>query len=483
MSVSMTDHRILFFLSILIFGHSAGHTQPNFIFILTDDQDWTETSVQMHPELPYSKSQYIQTPNLEKLASEGIIFSNAYAPSSVCAPTRISLQTGKSPAQLHWTKAGPAVTTRDNYPLIPKPIRRSIPSSETTIAEILKDAGYATAHYGKWHLSGGGPEEHGYDESDGNTGNQDAARHVAPNPVDIFGITERASAFMEKHAKASTPFFMQLSHNGLHYPENSTPEMLLKYAKLTGRSTDDRLVQRCAMAEHLDQGLGLIMEKIDALGIRENTYLIFMSDNGGTAGGKRDRRKNTTNTRPLNSGKGSVFEGGIRIPLIIRGPEVPADIYSNSRVVGYDLFTTFCSLAGIKQPLPEGIEGGDMTAILHSGKGQVQRPREALVFHFPHYQADTPHSAILLGDYKLIKWYEDSSVKLFNLSKDIGESKDLSEQFPEKTAELLKALEQYLKDMDAQIPDINPDYDPSKPSTPQQGKKPGGQNNRKGQSR
>ncbi|VGO23395.1 sulfatase-like hydrolase/transferase [Pontiella sulfatireligans] len=225
-------------------------SQPNFIFILSDDQDWTETSVQMHPDLPNSKNRYIETPNLEKLASQGIVFSTTYAPAPVCSPTRISLQTGKSPAALHWTKASNPVTAADNFPLVPERINKNIPADETTIAEILKTAGYATAHYGKWHLAGGGPEKHGYDESDGDTSNQDAAPHIPPNPVDIFGITERACAFMEKNATADTPFFMQLSHHALHYPQNADPILLKKYARLSGGSTEDKNVRRMATDQH-----------------------------------------------------------------------------------------------------------------------------------------------------------------------------------------------------------------------------------------
>jgi arylsulfatase A-like enzyme len=424
----------------------------------------------MHPDLPTSRNRYLETPNLEQLAKQGMVFSAAYAPAPVCSPTRISLQTGKSPAALHWTKAGPVMTAADNYPLLPPAIEKNIPTGETTIAEILKTAGYATAHYGKWHLSGGGPEKHGYDVSDGDTDNKDAAPHVAPNSVDIFGITERASAFMEKNVKAGKPFFMQLSHHALHYPENADKELVQKYAARSGGSIEDKNVQRMALAEQLDQGVGLIMKKVDDLGIADITYVIYMSDNGGGGGKKSDR--------PLTEGKGGVWEGGIRVPLIIRGPGVKAGNYCAERVVGYDLFPTFCSLAGLAQPLPKGIEGGDIAPLFATGTGTVVRPRLGLVFHFPHYQGDTPQSAILLGDYKLIKWYEDGRCRLFDLSRDIGENNDLSQVLPEKTAEMKALLEQYLKDIGAQLPVVNPDYDPAATSTSRktgkEGKKGGG---------
>lgn len=463
------------FTASLIMGMSIGAyaaEKPNFIFILSDDQDWTETSVQMHPDFPNSRSAFIQTPNLERLAKKGITFSSAYSPAPVCSPTRVSLQTGKSPAALHWTKASSPVTAANNYPLLPQPINKNISTEEITIAEMLKTAGYATAHYGKWHLSGGGPEKHGYDESDGDTGNKDAAPHKAPNPVDIFGITKRANAFMEKNTKSGVPFFMQLSHHALHYPENSSKDMLEKYAKLSGGSTEDKRVQRMAMAEHLDTGLGLIMKKVEELGIGDRTYIIYMSDNGGGGGGgNKSKKGKAKNIRPLSAGKGGVWEGGIRVPLIICGPGVKAGAYCPSRVVGYDLYPTLCKLAQVDNKLPNGIEGGDMTPLFNAGTGVVERPRKELVFHFPHYQGDTPHSAILLGDYKLMKWYEDGRVKLFNLSNDISESNDLSVEQPEKTVELKALLEKYLTEVDAQIPNPNPDYDPRKPSISKKGNK------------
>jgi arylsulfatase A-like enzyme len=455
-------------------GAKAANPGPNFVFILSDDQDWTETSVQMHPEMPNSKNRCIQTPNLERLARRGMVFSSGYAPAPVCSPTRISLQTGKSPARLHWTKASSPVTAADNYPLIPERINKNIPSAETTIAEMLKTAGYATAHYGKWHLSGGGPEKHGYDESDGDTGNQDAAPHAAPNPVDIFGITERANAFMEKNTRAGRSFFMQLSHHALHYPQNAAHELIEKYAERSGGSTTDKKVQRMAMAEHLDTGVGRILDKIDELGIGDRTYIIYMSDNGGGGGGGNKAKPGKKEAvRPLTAGKGGVWEGGIRVPLIIRGPGVKAGIYCDTRVVGYDLYPTLCKLAGIKAPLPKDLEGGDIAPLLASGSGTVKRPREELVFHFPHYQGDTPHSAILLGDYKLMKWYEDDSIKLFDLANDISESHDLSRKMPERADELKTRLEQYLEDVNAQLPSSNPDYDPSKPSAARKEQKAG----------
>ncbi|MBC9890056.1 MAG: sulfatase-like hydrolase/transferase [Opitutae bacterium] len=198
--------------------------KPNIIFMLSDDQGWTETAVQMHPEVENSKSAIVETPHLVKLASQSMRFSQAYSPAPVCAPSRISLQTGKSPAQVRWTKASRSHTAVDGFKLIPPQSIRQIAREEFTIGELLQSCGYATAHYGKWHISGGGPEQHGYDESDGDTSNRDAAPHKGDNPVDIFGMGKRAAAFLKKQVEAGKPFFIQMSYNALHYPENARPD-------------------------------------------------------------------------------------------------------------------------------------------------------------------------------------------------------------------------------------------------------------------
>jgi arylsulfatase A len=422
-------------------------TQPNFVFILSDDQGWDGLSIEMHDAIPASKSDFYQTPNLEKLAHQGMRFSTAYAPASVCSPTRCSLQTGKSPAQNHWTKASPIATAEDGFKLIPPQHGKDLSTNEITIAEILQQVGYATAHYGKWHLGGGGPGSHGYDEHDGDTNNQDAIRFVDPNPVDIFGMSNRANAFMEKYTKAGKPFFIQLSYHALHHAENALAITLQKYESLP-KGKIHKNVQLAAITENLDTGVGMLMDQIDKLGIGENTYVIYMSDNG--AGGNRG---------VLRGGKGSLWEGGIRIPLIIRGPGIQPKTFCHERVVGYDFFPTLCELAGVTKSLPEGIEGGSIASLLLGDHTPVKRSYEELVFHFPHYQSDDgPHSALMLGNLKLIKFYENNTVQLFDLSKDIGEQNDLTNSLPTEAAQLHERLQHYLTSVNAQLPVPNPNY-------------------------
>jgi len=430
--------------------------RPNIVFMLADDQGWNGLSVAMHPEIAASRGELFQTPNLEKLAAAGMRFSNAYAPAPVCSPTRISLQTGKSPARLHWTKAAPPEA---GHPLLEPQLVKQISDDQTTIGELLRKAGYATAHYGKWHIAGGGPGRHGYDEHDGDTGNEQAYQFTDPNPVDIFGMAERAEGFMAKHAQAGKPFFIQLSWNALHAAENARKATLAKYERLTGGAGDKRTMT-AAITEDLDAGVGRVLDAIDQLGLAGTTYVISMSDNGSGGGGRRGG---------LSGGKGSVWEGGIRVPFIVRGPGVAANSWCHVPIVGYDLFPTFCEWAQVPAAaLPADLEGGSLAPLLaHEGRGEVRRPREELVFHFPHYQAgNTPHSAIRLGDLKLLKFYEDDSVKLFDLAQDAGERTDLAARRPAEAAQLRERLEKYLADVHAQLPTVNPNYDANAPAAP-----------------
>ena len=434
--------------------------RPNIVFMLADDQGWNGLSVQMAPDVPGSRGDIFQTPNLERLAAQGMRFSNAYAPAPVCSPTRISIQTGKSPAQLHWTKAAPP---EEGHKLLEPRLIKSISDSETTLGELLRRAGYATAHYGKWHIGGGGPGKHGYDEHDGDTGNEEAFQFTDPNPVDIFGMAERAEDFMEKNARAGKPFFIQLSWNALHAPGNALHATMAKYEKLANGGTDKgKRAATAAITEDLDTGVGRVMAAIDRLGLATSTYVIYMSDNGAGGGGKRNA---------LSGGKGSVWEGGIRVPLIIRGPGTAAESWCHVPVVGYDLLPTCCEWAGVPAAsIPKGIEGGSIAGLLahdpaQEGGGRVRRPRDELVFHFPHYQSDDgPHSAIRLGDLKLLRFYEDDRVALFDLSKDIGERDDLAQRMPAEAKRLRERLERYLASVDAQMPRPNPEYDASQPA-------------------
>jgi len=454
---------------VAIASVASAAERPNIILMLADDQGWDGLSVAMAPDAPGSRGQVFHTPNLEKFAAQGMRFSNAYAPAPVCSPTRISLQTGRSPAALHWTKAAPP---EPGHKLREPTLIKQIAAAEVTVGELLQQAGYRTAHYGKWHIQGGGPGSHGYDEHDGDTGNENAYEFRDPNPVDIFGMADRAGAFMARSKEAGKPFFIQLSWNALHAPGNALEATLAKYAERLG-GRDDRRTAVAAITEDLDTGVGRVLAAIDRLGLTGTTYVIYTSDNGsGGGGGKGGGRAGG-----LSGGKGSVWEGGIRVPFIIRGPGIAADSWCHVPIVGYDLLPTFCEWAGVPAAsLPKAIEGGSIAGLVaNGGRGQVSRQRDELLFHFPHYQSGhTPHSAIRAGNLKLIKMYEDDSVKLFDLDSDRGEQNDLAAARPADAARLRARLEEALAAVQAQVPTPNPDFDPARPALPEKRRKKAG---------
>ena len=432
--------------------------RPNIILMLSDDQGWSGLSVAMHPDVRGSRNAAHHTPSLEKLAAQGMRFTMGYSPAPVCSPTRISIQTGKSPAQLHWTKAAPP---EPGHKLTEPRLIKSLAPGETTIAELLKTAGYATAHYGKWHLSGGGPGEHGYDEHDGDTGNEQAFRFVDPNPVDIFGMAERAAAFMKRSRDAGKPFYIQLSWNALHASGNARKATLAKY-QASMQGANEKAVSVAAITEDLDEGVGRVMQSLDQLQLADSTYVIYMGDNG--ASGNRGSA--------LRGGKGGVWEGGIRVPFIVRGPGVEPNSWCHTPVVGFDLLPTFCEWAGIPAAkLPANVEGGSFASLLaNAGRGEVRRSRDFLVFHFPHYQgSDGPQTALLKGTTKLIRFLEDDHVELYDLASDIGESADLAGAQRDTARQLNQELTEYLAAIDAQMPTVNADYDPSAPPVARKG--------------
>ena len=360
---------------------------------------------------------------------------------------------GKSPARLHITSPGPVRRrTPTWYKIIPPKHKNYLPEQEITIAEILKKKNYATAHFGKWHLSNGGPGKHGFDVSDGNTGNGGPGNYKDPNPKDIFGVTKRANAFMDKCVKSNKPFYVQLSHFAVHNPHEALSKTIASCAKRnTGKYQHN--VKYAAMTQDLDTSIGQVLEQIKKLGIANNTYVILTSDNG--AGMRGSRNEN----HPLHGGKGSLLEGGIRVPLIIRGPGIKANSSLSENVIGYDLFPTICELAGVKT-MPGSIEGISLVP-LFSGRKNSFETRQ-LIFHNPHYgigPGQKPQSALIQGNYKIIKDLETGKFMLFDLDKDLGERHDLSGSQPVLTADMQKKLSSYLKKVNAQQPVKNYHYD------------------------
>lgn len=417
---------------------------PNFVVILTEAQGWSNTSVAMDDRIPDSKSTLFHTPAVDRLAREGMRFAYGYAASPRCTPSRAALLTGKSPAVLHMTFVGggrESAFSRTGSRLIPPDPLLELPTAEKTLPELLKQAGYATAHFGKWHLGRVSPSRHGFDESDGPTNNGGPDNVANPNPKQAEGMTDRGIAFLTRAAQAGRPFYLQLSH----YPNQEQ--------KAANKGADET----AADAAEVDKTVARLLDALDRLGLAENTFVIYTADHGAPGRGANE---------PLTGGKGAVLEGGLRVPFLIRGPGIVANVCSHVPVTAMDLLPTVAELAGVKAPVPARVEGGSVLALLRdkAGAGVVARPREELVFHFPHYDHGNfgPASAIMVGQYKLIRVYETGARLLYDLSRDAAERRNLAASMPEKVADLDARLTAYLKEVSAQMAVKNPDYDPSK---------------------
>ena len=448
---------IVFFATILFSLNSKYYPQPssnsnnspNFIFILVDDQGWNGTSVQMMNTEPLSKSDYHSTPNLEKLASRGIRFSNAYASAPVCAPSRYSIQFGKTPARMSFIRVGMSSSHINHKELV------SIPKA---LKKINKE--YVAAHFGKWGI-GSIPETLGYDYSDGPTKNKDGGfvndrtqwNHVSvEDPKNIFSITQKAVVFMEKNTIEKKPFYLQISHYAVHASIQSKKETFLNQAKkpLGAQHINPGFA---AMTEDLDKGLGIILDKISQLGIQDNTYVIYMSDNGSVPNIPGAKKYTKSYNYPLKRGKWDALEGGLRVPLVIAGPGIEFGNESQVPVSGSDILPTIKDLAGKSNFKLNEIDGGSFKSILlDPSKLKVKREVDGIFFHVPYKNGialKRPHSAVRKGDFKLVKFQDNGDLFLYNLTIDKKESQNLVYHNPKKAKELEKLLMNYLKEVHA----------------------------------
>jgi len=432
-------------------------TKPNIVFILADDLGWHQ--------LGCYGSNFYETPNLDNLAKQGIRFTDAYAAAPVCSPTRASIMTGKYPARLHLTDFIKGASPKDRKLLTPE-WTPYLPLEQVTIAEVLKSAGYVTGHFGKWHLNKdknykpgrpGDPGSQGFDEVL-------TTRKPSKSPKGIYEqdwhhvrqITEAATAFIERHR--DRPFFCYVPHNSIHRPEIEKDELVQKYRNKPGADNDVKYGHnnpvQAAMLETLDKSVGTILKKLDELGLADNTLVIFFSDNGHL--GPKD-------SRPLRGSKGDLYEGGIRVPLIIRWPSVvkPGRV-CRQPVISNDFFATLCEAAG-RSGAASATDGVSLVPLLE-GTGSLRR--DALYWHYPHYhhQSLGPCGAVRRGKYKLIEWFEKSiddredALELYDLEKDIGERNNLAGRMPQLTQQLYSRLRQWRKSVGAQEMKRNPGY-------------------------
>ena len=436
----------------LTVGAWPARAQPNVVLILADDMSWVGTSVLMDPGRPDSKSDYHSTPALERLARDGMRFTDAYAPHPNCSPTRLAIQTGKSPSQLKMTD----IINRNSgqfyegLPMVPPQHSNHIPHEETTIAELVKQhrPGYATGHFGKWHLGGGGPGRHGYDDHSGPTSNREGNSGV-PDPKRTVSVTTRALDFLRHRKLAAEPFFLQVSYYAVHLGVFAFDETVAEF-DANPKGKRHKHPGHAAMTHELDDGVGRILDALDTLGLSDDTYVIFTSDNGSYH--DQGQVEISTNA-PLRGQKASTWEGGIRVPLLVRGPGIRAGSVSRVPVTGTDLYPTVAAMVRVQAELPAGIEGASLLGLLRSGgSGALSRRFGGLVWHFPHYQTlkgTTPMSSIRSGNWKLVKLYENGEVLLFDLSADLGERTDLSAKEPEVSRRLERQLAEYLEAVEA----------------------------------
>lgn len=418
---------------------------PNFVVILTDDQSWVGSSLQMLPGDPRSKSDYYRTPNIERLAAMGTRFSQGYAPAASCSPTRRSLLIGQNPARHIYNSDQGNWTEKYREQLsIPRMLREANPN-------------YRSAHFGKWdmRIDDVTPEEMGYDISDGVTGNFSAfgkynvlASASNEDPKLLWSVTQRAGDFMAEQAASGHPFYLQVSYYALHLSVSYRAKTL-EEVNAWPKGSKHAAPQFAAMTKDMDTVIGILLDRIETLGLQNSTYVFFLSDNGGRTLVRDGKRKLKQQNFPLRGGKHFFYEGGIRVPFIVTGPGIDKNVTSSVPVTGLDILPTLADLAGYPNALPKTIDGGSIKAVLlQGGEGQVDRARPFLVFH---QSVDRlPQTALLMGNYKLVRTWPTQQTELFDLSRDIGETTDLSEELPDKTAQLLAQMESYLAEVGAE---------------------------------
>ena len=432
-------------------------SRPNILFILADDFGWSQ--------LGCYGSDFYETPHIDRLARQGMKFTDAYAACPVCSPTRASFMTGRYPARLHLTD----FIAGGNYPhekYSQPEWQKYLPLEEVTIAEVCKTAGYATASFGKWHLSitkkppGSlpyNPDKQGFDEwfVTYKPSSKDDPESDAHN---VEAITQKSLDFLDRYK--NHPFFLYVTHNTIHAPVLGKKRLVQKYKNKPGSDRPENNPVLGAMIEELDDSVGRLLKKLKDLRIDDRTLVVFFGDNGGL---ERDAKQT-----PLRSGKANLYEGGIREPLIVRWPGVvtPGSMCSEP-VISVDFFPTFVESLGLENQVTYTIDGVSLLPLLKQS-GPLRR--EAIYWHYPHYHSSSigPCGAVRSGDYKLIEWFDETlcgpgnELELYNLKEDIGERDNLTQKMPEKTRRLKDMLATWRNKVSAQMLSPNPNYDPKK---------------------
>lgn len=441
---------------------AAAARRPNVVLILIDDYGWRDTG--------FNGSKFYETPNIDRLAREGMVFTNGYSASAVCSPTRAAIMTGKYPARLQLTSHLQGASNRFHHTKVIQPSARlALPLEEVTIAEVLRGQGYRTACIGKWHLGTKGflPSDQGFDvalggDEAGSTNNffypawlKKVTLEAKPGDYLTDRLTTLGCDFIR--ANRDRPFFLYLPHFAVHTPIEGKPEKVKKYDAKSRAEDPQNYGEYAAMIESVDESVGRILDTLRETGQADNTLVLFSSDNGGVTSLEWKKRPVTSNL-PLRVGKGHVYEGGIRVPTVVKWPGVTkAGSRCDEPVVSYDYAATIAEVAGVSRAQLPQMDGRSFTGLLRGRAGKLRD----LFWHYPHYspQLGRPAAAIRNGDDKLILFFEESRVELYDLKKDIGESSDLATLQPKKAAAMRRRLEEWLRETGAQIPLKNPNYD------------------------
>lgn len=433
----------------------AQFSKPSIVIFYIDDLGWKDVG--------FNGSRYYETPNIDRLASEGIIFTEAYANGPNCAPSRASLMTGQyTPRHKIYTVGTSARGREEDRQMIPVPNTESLALHYITLTEALSSAGYTTGHFGKWHLgdTGFSPEDQGFDVNVGGYrrgGPRGGYFSPYNNPKLADGpegeyltdrLTDEAIGFIDQNKEQ--PFFLYLAHYAVHTPIQAKAELEAKYERKTPDGGQDNPTY-AAMIESTDQSVGRVLNRLDTLGLSDNTVVVFYSDNGGAM--------QATSNEPLRGFKGMLYEGGIRVPLAIKWPrEIAAGRVDDTPAIGIDLYPTLLEISGAETP-NHVLDGMSLMPVL---AGTDKLPARNLYWHFPAYLEaprrfsgpwrTTPAGAIRRGDYKLIEYFEDGRLELYDVRNDLGESTNLGNQMPQKVEELYGSLKSWREEVGADLP-------------------------------
>lgn len=465
----------IFFLFAVIFAFGKSNDKPNVVFILADDLGWAD--------LPVYGNTFNEAPNLDKLANEGMLFTNAYAACPVCSPTRASIQSGQYPARVGIIDFIPGHWRPFEEVIVPSNKTRFLPHEIETIGEVMKKAGYKTGYFGKWHLGFTeeySPQHQGYDDAyfyeGGGFYNPTFIPKISPKPSGRLSeiLTDLSVDFIEENK--SEPFFLFLAHFDVHVQLDADKELINKYLNKERKDQYPGNAVYAAMIEHLDNSVGRVVDKLAKTGLDENTIVIFYSDNGGLitrfdnipliAKNSLPFYENNplkyiaSSNAPLRAEKGTVYEGGIREPLIVKWPgKIKPATISDATVTSVDFFPTFLELVDAQKPENQVLDGISLLPALLENKYDDERP---VFWHYPVYHHGFPAGAIRKGDWKLIENQVSGESALYNLRADISESTNLLELYPKKMSELLQLLKEWQKDVGAEFPTKNPDFDKNK---------------------